>query len=73
MFIHYTNEQYWLTIIYRAGDTLIYIVLSKILMKHLLKQKDKKKSIKIGVYNIHWLRPRPDIIQNHMTITLVNN
>ena len=53
MFIHYTNEQYWLTIIYRAGDTLIHIVLSKTLMKHLIKQIDKKKSIKTGVYNIY--------------------
>ena len=35
--------------IHGAGDTLIHIVPSKTLRKHLLKQKDKTKSIKTGV------------------------
>ena len=35
--------------IYGAGDTLIHIVPSKILRKHLIKQKDKTKSIKTGI------------------------
>ena len=51
----------------------MHIVSGKKLTKHLLKQKDKKKSIKTGVHNIHRLRPTPDIIQNHITTNLVNN
>ena len=42
---HCTNEGYQLITIHRAGDTLIHIVPSKNLRKHLHKQKDKKKSI----------------------------
>ena len=38
--------------IHGAGDTLIYIVPSKTLRKHLLKQKDKTKSIKTGVISV---------------------
>ena len=37
--IHYTDEEYQLITIHRARDTLIHIVLSKTLQKHLLKQK----------------------------------
>ena len=46
---HYIDEGYQLIMIYGAGDTLIHIVPSKTLRKHLLKQKDKMKSIKTGV------------------------
>ena len=46
---HCTDDRYQLIMIYGVGDTLIYIVPSKILRKHLLKQKDKKKSIKTSV------------------------
>ena len=35
--------------IHGAGDILIHIVPSKTLRKHLLKQKDKAKSVKTGV------------------------
>ena len=49
---HCTDNQYQLITIRRAKDTLIYIILSKTLTKHLLKQKDKSKSIKTGVYCI---------------------
>ena len=38
---HCTDEEYQLITIHGAGDTLIYIVLSKTLRKYLLKQKDK--------------------------------
>ena len=34
---HYTDEEYQLIMIYGLGDTLIHIVLSKTLRKHLLK------------------------------------
>ena len=46
---HCTDKGYQLIMIHRAGDTLIHIVPSKTLRKHLLKQEDKKKSIKTGV------------------------
>ena len=49
---HCTNNQYQLIIIYGAGKTLIHIILSKTLIKHLLKQKDKQQSIKTGVHCI---------------------
>ena len=46
---HCTDKGYQLITIYRAGDTLIHIIPSKTLRKHLLKQKDKTKSIKTSV------------------------
>ena len=46
---HCTDEEYQLITIYGLGDTLIHIVPSKTLRKHLLKQKDKAKSIKTSV------------------------
>ena len=49
---HCVDKQYWLITIHGGGDTLIHIVLSKTLIKHLLKQKDKPNSIKTGVYCI---------------------
>ena len=49
---HCTDEGYQLIMIHRAGDTLIHIVPSKTLRKHLLKQKDKMKSIKTGVISV---------------------
>ena len=49
---HCINKQYQLITIHGPGDTLIHIVSSKTLTKHLLKQKDKLKSIKTGVYCI---------------------
>ena len=49
---HYTDEGYQLITIHGAGDTLIHIVPSKTLRKHLLKQKDKTKSIKTEVMSI---------------------
>ena len=49
---HCTNNQYRLITIHGVGETLIHIVPSKTLTKHLLKQKDKWNSIKTGVYCI---------------------
>ena len=46
---HCTDKGYQLITIHRAGDTLIHIVPSKTLRSHLLKQKDKMKSIKTSV------------------------
>ena len=46
---HCTDKQYQLITIHRAGETLIHIIPSKTLTKHLLKQKDKQNSIKTGV------------------------
>ena len=46
---HCTDKGYQLIMIHGAGDTLIHIVPSKTLRKHLLKQKDKSNSVKTGV------------------------
>ena len=51
--MHCTDNEYRLTTIHRADNTLIHIKLSKTLTKQLLKQKDKPKSIKTGVNQIH--------------------
>ena len=67
---HCTNNQYRLITIHRAGETLIHIVLSKTLTKHLLKQKDKQNSIKTGVYCIKQLTILPNGIYHHMTSNL---
>ena len=40
---HCTDKGYQLIMIHGAGDTLIYIVPSKTLIKYLLKQKDKMR------------------------------
>ena len=49
---HCMDKGYQLIMIHGAGDTLIHIVPSKTLRKHLLKQKDKMKSIKTEVMSI---------------------
>ena len=48
-----TDNEYWLITIHGADNMLIYIKPSKTLTKQLLKQKDKPKSIKTGVNQIH--------------------
>ena len=50
---HCTEEDYQLITIHGADDTLIHIKTSKTLKKRLLKQKDKARSIKIRVNQIH--------------------
>ena len=66
-----TDNQYQLITIHGAGETLIHIVPSKTLTKHLLKQKDKWNSIKIGVYCIKQLIILPNDTYHHMTLNLI--
>ena len=68
---HYTDEGYQLIMIHEAGDTLIHIVLSKTLRKHLLKQKDKTKSIKTGVICITQSTPLMNGIMYYGTSNLI--
>ena len=68
---HYTNKEYQLIMIYGAGDTLIHIVPSKILRKHLIKQKDKTKSIKMGVICITQSTPLTNGITYYETSNFV--
>ena len=70
---HCTDDEYRLITIYRAGDTLIYIVPSKSLTKHLQKQKDKPKSIKTEVYCIKQSTILPNGTYYHMTSNLIND
>ena len=66
-----TDDQYWLITIHGAGETLIHIVPSKTLTKHLLKQKDKRNSIKTGVYCIKQLTILPNSTYHYMTSNLI--
>ena len=68
---HCTDNQYQLITIHRVGNTLIYILLSKALTKHLLKQKNKLNSIKTGVYYIKQLTILLNSIYHHMTSNLI--
>ena len=68
---HYTDDQYQLITIYRAGETLIHIIPSKTLTKHLLKQKDKWNSIKTGVYCIKQSTVLSNSTHHHMTSNLI--
>ena len=68
---HCMDEGYQLIMIYRAGDTLIHIVPSKTLRKHLLKQKDKTKSIKTGVISVMQSTPLINKIMYYGTSNLV--
>ena len=70
--MHCIDEQYQLITIHRAGDTLLHIVPSKTLTKHLLKQKDKSKSIKMGVHCIKQLILLSNRVYHHMTLNLIN-
>ena len=65
------DEGYQLIMIHGAGDTLIYIVPSKTLRKHLLKQKDKTKSIKTRVICITQSIPLTNGITYYGTSNLV--
>ena len=68
---HCTDNEYWLITIHGADDMLIHIKPSKTLMKQLLKQKDKPKSIKTGVNQIHQALLLPNGVINHMTSNLI--
>ena len=65
------DEGYQLITIYGAGDTLIHIVSSKTLRKHLLKQKDKVKSVKTGVICITQSTPLMNGITYYGTTNLI--
>ena len=65
------DEGYQLIMIYGAVDTLIHIVPSKTLRKHLLKQKDKTKSIKTGVICVKQSTPLMNGIMYYRTSNLV--
>ena len=68
---HCTDNKYQLITIYRADNMLIYIKPSNTLMKCLLKQKDKPKSIKTGVNQIQQASLLPNRVNNHMTSNLI--
>ena len=68
---HCTDNNYRLITIQGAGGMLIHIVLSYSLSRLLNKQKRKKNSIKIGVYNIHRPRPTSDNIHTLGNTSLV--
>ena len=68
---HCIDKRYQLIMIHRGGDTLIHIVPSKTLRKHLLKQKDKTKSIKMGVICITQSTPLTNGITYYETSNFV--
>ena len=65
------DEGYQLIMIHGAGDILIHIVPSKTLRKHLLKQKDKTKSIKTGVISVMQSTPLTNRIMYYRTSNLI--
>ena len=69
--IHCTDKGYQLITIHRAGDTLIHIIPSKTLRKHLLKQKDKIKSIKTSVICVKQSTPLTNGIMYYRTSNLI--
>ena len=65
------NKGYQLIMIHGVGDTLIHIVPSKTLRKHLLKQKDKIKSIKTSVVCVKQSTPLTNGIIYYGTSNLI--
>ena len=68
---HCMDKGYQLIMIHGAGDTLIYIVPSKILRTHLLKQKGQIKSIKTGVVCVKQSTPLTNRITYYGTSNLI--
>ena len=68
---HCTDKEYQLITIHRAGDTLIHMVPSKTLRKHLLKQKDKMKLIKTRVICVKQSTPLMNGIMYYGTSNLI--
>ena len=68
---HCTDNNYRLITIQGARGMLIHIVLSYSFNRLLNKQKEKKNSIKTGVYNIHRPRPIPDNIHTLGNTSLI--
>ena len=69
---HCTDKQYRLITIHGARDTLIYIIPSKTLQKHLLKQRDQSNSIKTRVHIIKQSMLLPNGNYHHITLNLIN-
>ena len=68
---HCMDNGYQLIMIHGAGDTLIHIIPSNTLRKHLLKQKDKTKSIKTGVICVRQSTPLTNEIMYYRTSNLI--
>ena len=68
---HCMDNGYQLIMIHGAGDTLIHIIPSNTLRKHLLKQKDKTKSIKTGVICVRQSTPLTNEIIYYRTSNLI--
>ena len=68
---HCTNNEYQLITIHRADNMLIHIKPSKTLMKQLLKQKDKPKSIKTEVNQIYQSSLLLNGVNHHITSNLI--
>ena len=68
---HCTDKGYQLITIHGAGDTLIHIMPSKTLRKHLLKQRDKTKSIKTGIICVKQSTPLTNGIMYYRKSNLV--
>ena len=69
---HCMDDDYQLITIHRADDTLIHIKPSKTLRKRLLKQKDKARSIKTRVNQIHQASLLPNGTQYWMSNLITN-
>ena len=68
---HCMDDGYQLIIIHRAEDTLIHIILSKTLRKHLLVQKGKTKSIKTSIICVKQSTPLMNRITYYGTSNLI--
>ena len=68
---HCTDNRYQLITIHRADNMLIHIKPSNTLTKWLLKQKDKPKSIKTGVNQIHQALLLPNRGNHHVISNLI--
>ena len=69
---HCTDDEYQLITIHGADDMLIHIKPSKILMRWLMKQKNKANSIKTRVNVIQQASLLPNRVQ-HQTSNLIKN
>ena len=68
---HCTDNEYRLIMLHEVDDILIHIKQSSNLTKHLLKQKDKSKSIKTRVNQIYQALLLPNRVNHHMTSNLI--
>ena len=68
---HCTNDEYQLITIHGADNMLIHIKPSNTLTKQLLKQKNKPKSIKTRVNQIHQALLLPNGVNYYLTSKLI--